>query len=83
MSKSMNSLLLNNATLVLPGAIQEYSSVLVADGKIASIVGRGKGAKADVSIDLANQRLFPGFIDVHNHGAVGTDVMEATQADLV
>ena len=78
----MNSILLNNATLVLPGGMQEYSSVLVADGKIASIVGPGEGAKADVSIDLANQRLFPGFIDGHNHGAVGTDVMEATQADL-
>jgi N-acetylglucosamine-6-phosphate deacetylase len=78
----MKSVLLNNATLVLPGGIQEHSSVLVADGKIASIVGQGVGAKADVSIDLANQRLFPGFIDVHNHGAVGTDVMDATQTDL-
>ena len=27
--------------------------------------------------DLTNLELFPGFIDVHNHGAVGIDVNEA------
>jgi N-acetylglucosamine-6-phosphate deacetylase len=33
-------------------------------------------------IDLAGFTLYPGFIDVHIHGAVGVDTMEASASDL-
>jgi N-acetylglucosamine-6-phosphate deacetylase len=54
------------------------ASVFIADGKIASLEDR----HADEEIDLAEATLLPGFIDVHIHGAVGIDVMNATPADL-
>ena len=54
------------------------ASVFIADGKIASLEDR----RADEEIDLAGATLLPGFIDVHIHGAVGIDVMDATSADL-
>jgi N-acetylglucosamine-6-phosphate deacetylase len=35
-----------------------------------------------VTINLENQTLFAGFIDIHNHGAVGVDVNAANAEDL-
>jgi len=49
--------------------------VLVADGKIAAI---GGGLAAGEEIDLSETTLLPGFIDVHIHGAVGVDILDAS-----
>jgi len=73
----MNNLLLNNTQVVLPEGSRESASVLVVGGKISSIVDAGAEVKADTKIDLNGHKLFPGFIDVHNHGAVGIDIMDA------
>lgn len=74
----MNKLLLKNANVVLPDCEVKNASILIAEEKIAAI---GTGT-ADEEIDLAGMTLLPGFIDVHIHGAVGVDVMEATPAGL-
>jgi N-acetylglucosamine-6-phosphate deacetylase len=71
-------LLLRNATVVLPDREVE-ADVLVVDGRIAAI---GNGLDGAEQIDLAGTTLLPGFIDVHIHGAVGVDVMEATADGL-
>ena len=71
-------MLLKNANVVLPDREVSNVSVLIADGKIASLDGFGAGEE----IDLAGATLLPGFIDVHIHGAVGIDVMDASAADL-
>ena len=71
-------MLLKNADVVLPDREVRNASVLIADGKIASL----EGGRAGEEIDLAGATLLPGFIDVHIHGAVGIDVMDATPADL-
>jgi N-acetylglucosamine-6-phosphate deacetylase len=71
-------MLLKNATVVLPDREVNKLSVFIADGKIASF----EGGSAGEEIDLAGATLLPGFIDVHIHGAVGVDVMDATPADL-
>lgn len=34
------------------------------------------------AVDFSGLTLFPGFIDVHIHGAVGVDTMQASAADL-
>ena len=74
----MNTLLLKNADVVLPDREVEHVSVFIADGKIVSFEARN----ADEEIDLTGVTLLPGFIDVHIHGAVGVDVMDAAPADL-
>lgn len=71
------SLLLKNAEVVLPDR-EVKASVFIADGKIASL----EEGRAGEEIDLAGATLLPGFIDVHIHGAVGIDVMDASAADL-
>ena len=76
----MNSILLKNCTAVLPDERLENANVLIEDGKIAAI--SGDGLAADETIDLENRTLFAGFIDIHNHGAVGVDVNEADAESL-
>jgi len=69
---------------VLPERTAELASVLIEDGRIARIVDSSsdEAVKPDSVIDLHGRTLFPGFIDVHIHGAVGVDAMEAGADDL-
>jgi N-acetylglucosamine-6-phosphate deacetylase len=80
MNHSPEKLLLRNATVVLPNRTIEHGTILLEDGYIASI---DEGGATDVeTVDLGGMTLLPGFIDVHIHGAVGVDVMEATAEGL-
>jgi len=81
----MTDVLLKNATVVLPDRELVNGSVLVSDGRIASInssSGDTQSPSTAQKIDLSGTTLLPGFIDVHIHGAVGVDVMEATPRQL-
>jgi N-acetylglucosamine-6-phosphate deacetylase len=68
-------MIFSNARLILPDGIREGLEVVVENGKIAGI--REQSAAAD-SVDLGGNYLAPGFIDLHLHGALGRDTMEAT-----
>ncbi|HEX5704427.1 MAG TPA: N-acetylglucosamine-6-phosphate deacetylase [Pyrinomonadaceae bacterium] len=76
--------LLRNARLVLSERILGSGSLLIEDGQIARVIEDTSAAsvKADSIIDLNGATLFPGFIDIHIHGAVGVDVNSATAGDL-
>ncbi|HEX8559627.1 MAG TPA: N-acetylglucosamine-6-phosphate deacetylase [Pyrinomonadaceae bacterium] len=76
-------LLLKGARLVLPGRVAEGESLLVAGGRVAR-VGAGAGADAGGArvVELGGLTLYPGFVDVHIHGAVGVDALEAGAEDL-
>src|SRR5258705_9510312 len=75
--------MLRNACVVLPDRLLKTAAVLIEGGRIASIVaGEAASLSADVSLDLAGLTLYPGFIDVHLHGAVGVDTMDASAAQL-
>ncbi|HEY0170407.1 MAG TPA: N-acetylglucosamine-6-phosphate deacetylase [Pyrinomonadaceae bacterium] len=75
-------LLLTGARLVLPNEVLEGGSLLAEGGKVAR-VGAGVGAPAGArEIDLAGLTVYPGFVDVHIHGAVGVDTLEADAEDL-
>jgi N-acetylglucosamine-6-phosphate deacetylase len=63
-----------NARLILPDGIRDGLEIVLAEGKIAEIRER---SSAD-AIDLQGNYLAPGFIDLHIHGAIGRDTMEAT-----
>ena len=71
-------LVLNNARVVLPDREIDRGSVVIEDGRIAS-VSEAPGVEG---LDLSGLVLLPGFIDVHIHGAVGIDVMDATAEQL-
>jgi N-acetylglucosamine-6-phosphate deacetylase len=75
----MSSIYLKNVTI--PGGEGETSvSLRVSDGIIAEISGTQSNGD---SIDLSGARMFPGFIDIHNHGAAGIDVNEADSEGLL
>jgi N-acetylglucosamine-6-phosphate deacetylase len=76
------SLLLHNARLVLPDRTVEHGAVLIENEHIALITPASTRLGNQEQIDLQGLTLFPGFIDVHIHGAVGVDAMEATARDF-
>jgi N-acetylglucosamine-6-phosphate deacetylase len=76
--------LLRNARIVLPERIAPACELLIENEKIKTISDSELGtpdAHAD-EIDLSGCALFPGFIDVHIHGAVGVDTMDADAGGL-
>ena len=66
-----------NAQLVLPESI-EHGSLTVRNGRIANMVRGKKSKPSPNNINLRGGYLAPGFIDLHIHGALGRDTMEAT-----
>jgi N-acetylglucosamine-6-phosphate deacetylase len=76
----MMRILLENCSAVLPDEKIENASVLIENGKLTEISNRE--FSADEIINLEGTTLFAGFIDAHNHGAVGVDVNEANADDL-
>ncbi len=78
------SVLLQHARVIGPHEMLDDASVLLIGGSISHIYGPAEiePAQADKTLDLAGLTLYPGFIDVHIHGAVGMDTMTATAADL-
>jgi N-acetylglucosamine-6-phosphate deacetylase len=81
-------MIFTNARLVFRDEIREGLEVFVAEGKIAAIRPRSPrlrrpGNRTRVHgereiIDLKGNYLAPGFIDLHVHGALGRDTMEAS-----
>ena len=72
---------MRNARLVLPDGVVE-ASLVVADDRIAEIGQTSNALASAREVDATGLTIFPGFIDVHIHGAVGVDTMAATPADL-
>jgi N-acetylglucosamine-6-phosphate deacetylase len=63
-----------NARLIFPDGIRDGLEMVVENGRIAAIRPRSNGE----AIDLGGNYLAAGFIDLHIHGALGCDSMEAT-----
>ena len=70
-------MILRNARCIFPDGIREGLELCIAQGKITALRPETTG-HADQVIDLAGNYLAPGFIDLHIHGAVGRDTMEAS-----
>jgi N-acetylglucosamine-6-phosphate deacetylase len=80
MNKSPRKLLLRDARIVLADRIVEDGMIFIEDEHIVS-VGEKLNADAE-TLSLGGATVLPGFIDVHIHGAVGVDVMEASADGL-
>src|ERR1041385_848613 len=70
-------MILINARLMFPDGIRDGFEVVVEKGKIAAIREQTQKRGEEV-IDLDGNYLAPGFIDLHVHGAMGRDTMEAS-----
>ena len=76
---------------MLPLGVAEGLNILLEGERIASLFEHeGRASRTASAIpdqphivyDLDGLLLFPGLIDIHIHGAVGVDTMEATADDL-
>lgn len=68
---------IKNAAVVREEGVMETAVVCVENGLIARVSNDAEESGAGKGIDAAGLKIFPGFIDVHIHGAVGVDVNEA------
>lgn len=67
---------------MFPERVAERSDLLISNGRIAALRDSIPSSAAIEEIDLSGCTLYPGFIDLHIHGAIGVDTMEADAADL-
>src|SRR2546426_477474 len=84
-NRSAPGVLLSGARIVLPTRVAESASLLINNDRIARLIetGRRDHPRVDSVLDLQGTTIFPGFLDVHIHGAAGIDTMEASAEDLL
>src|SRR6266566_7185790 len=70
-------MIFRNARLIFPNGIREGLEIVTQRGKITEIRQQTKTPANDV-VDLRGNYLAPGFVDLHVHGAIGRDTMEAS-----
>lgn len=70
-------MIFTNARLIFPDGIRDGLEVVVYEGKVAAIREQTQ-ARGEEIVDLAGNYLAPGFVDLHVHGALGRDTMEAS-----
>src|SRR6476659_5674888 len=71
-------MIFTNARLIFPDGIRAGLEVVVEEGKIGAICERSLAQQKHEVIGLDGNYLAPGFIDLHVHGALGRDTMEAS-----
>src|SRR6266516_3951460 len=74
-------MIFTNARLIFPDAICDGLELVAEEGKITAIREQTQSGGEGV-INLQGNYLAPGFIDLHVHGALGRDSMEAAAEAL-
>jgi len=70
-------MIFTNARLIFPDGTRDGFEIETREGKIAAIRERAD-TRADGIVDIDGNYLSPGFVDLHLHGALGRDTMEAS-----
>jgi N-acetylglucosamine-6-phosphate deacetylase len=70
-------MIFTNARLIFPDGIRDGLELVVEKGKIAAIREQTRSRGKEI-VDLGENYLAPGFIDLHVHGALGRDTMEGS-----
>jgi N-acetylglucosamine-6-phosphate deacetylase len=69
--------ILSGASVVLPDRILHPGTVVIEDGRIASVEPGSRPSGSDQGlIDCTRHFIVPGFIDVHVHGLEGADALD-------
>ncbi len=68
----------------MPDGILDGYGLIIKNDVIEAIIGEGASdyRRYDILVDGEGNYLAPGFIDIHNHGNSGYDVMDATEEAL-
>lgn len=73
--------LLKNAHIVLDDRNEiEKGSLLIEEGRIQDVFDHAADIEAEMTEDMSGMTLYPGFIDPHNHGAMGKDFISGAEA---
>jgi len=87
MSEKPKVTLIRNARVHAPFALDTVGWVLIEGGKITRTGGGHPPSfppeTIDLNLDASGFDLLPGMIDIHTHGAVGWEAMDAEPAGLV
>lgn len=67
-----------NARLCLPDGTTPRGELRIYEGRIADLAADLAPVAGEQVLDAAGAFLAPGFVDLHVHGALGRDAMEAT-----
>src|ERR1700757_3939726 len=70
-------MIFKNGRLVFPNGVRDGLDLVVENGLISAI-GVAAPAMGEQIVDLEGNYLTPGFIDIHVHGAMGRDTMQAS-----
>ena len=70
-------MIFTNARLIFPDRVRDGLELVADEGKITAIREQAQSGGEGV-INLQGNYLAPGFIDLHVHGALGRDTMEAS-----
>ena len=71
------SMIFKNGRLIFPNGVREGLDLVAEDGMITAIRAQAP-AMGEQIVDLEGNYLAPGFIDLHVHGAMGRDTMQAS-----
>jgi N-acetylglucosamine-6-phosphate deacetylase len=70
-------MIFTNVRLIFPDGVRDGLEIVVCEGKIVAIREQTQASGEEI-VDLSGDYLAPGFIDLHVHGALGRDTMEAS-----
>ncbi len=65
---------------IITNIIEKDKAVYIQDDKILAVTA--DDIAADVVLDAQGAYVSPGFVDLHTHGAGGTDFMDGTEEDV-
>ncbi|MFA7076257.1 MAG: N-acetylglucosamine-6-phosphate deacetylase [Candidatus Izemoplasmatales bacterium] len=76
-------ILIKNSKMILKDKIVTGQNLVIENGVIKNLLLEiDETEKFDIIIDANNDYVSPGFIDIHNHGNSGYDIMDGTVEGL-